>query len=379
MMNQSKHTRFIGTSSIALAVALSACGDLKSPSEVRHVAYTNNGDISAFLAKEMVLLDGNLKTEKSHVRYVGPPEEAMIDQASISADGKVVAIVWYPNMYSDRYSYSEKSTIDVFTAPERQHLMTISTLGNARELKLDPTGNFLAYYDYYIDDNGQAKMALRLYDIATSTLLWTDDQAVFPCAAVFSTDGSEIYSCSHRELPSDDQFRLGQKLVARNARTGEIRFETPSDIGSSQLGLSPDGSRIIAGRVVFPPPVHQPTESIGFWQTSDGQLEKDIPTPSNDVVMYSALSLDGHFAVVLEHYWDVESYFSLMVTDAGGSVLYIRKVEYHGELAFSPDGTRILMSPPIGVDTPQGFTAVFIYDTATGDEVATKTFNADLF
>src|SRR6478752_3152219 len=69
-------TKLLFASPLLLAFA---CGDLKSPTAaVGHVSYKTNGDIAAFLPRDLVTMDGQLAAEKERVPFVGPPAGANI-------------------------------------------------------------------------------------------------------------------------------------------------------------------------------------------------------------------------------------------------------------------------------------------------------------
>jgi hypothetical protein len=119
-------------------------------------------------------------------------------------------------------------------------------------------------------------------------------------------------------------------------------------------------------------------DEIGFWQTSDGALVRTIAAPADSDVLYSAVGVGGRWSAVIAPVTGGDGGRRLLTGDDTGDVGNDRAVDFFGALSFSPDGARLLMSPPLGGTLP-GAPAVIVYDAVTTDEVARHDFGVDAF
>jgi hypothetical protein len=354
---------------LVLALASAACGDLQTPgANVHGAAYTSDGLVTAFLSQDLVRLDGELSAEEARIAYVGPTDGAYIQAEALSADGHVAAIAWAPSETVNVY------TVDVFTAPERELLFSVAGIPSVGALHVDPSGTLVG-----LISNDFGTPVLKVYDVATKTMLWSDDKLV-TYDFTFAPDGSEIYGVRREFLPSGSSSVEFAGLVAWTARSGAVRIrmqdtsfplvtpyqETP--------GVSPDGQRLVSAQQVYSD-AGVASWSITFWSVADGRLLQRVPLPNSAelIVENGAISADGHWAVetVANNPDDSER---ILVGDVAGTILYSRPRTAHGALAFSPDGTRLLMTPPIEPGVP----GLVVYETATGDELASHSFEGAL-
>ena len=300
---------------------------------------------------------------------MGPTEGAFVQAQALSADGHVAAIAWSPSETVTVY------TVDVFTAPGRELLFSITGVPSVVALHVDPTGTLVG-----LIPNDATGQVLKVYDVATKTMLWSDDKLV-TYDFTFAPDGNELYGVRREFLPSGSSSVEFAGLVAWKARSGEIRirmqdtsFPLVTPVQETP-GVSPDGQRLISAQQVYSE-AGVASWSITFWSVADGRLLQRVPLPNSEEMDVSngALSADGHWAVETWGLIDVDNNKRILVGDAAGTILYTRSRTAHGALAFSPDGTRLLMTPPIEPGAP----GLVLYETATGDELASHSFEGAL-
>lgn len=87
--------------------------------------------------------------------------------------------------------------------------------------------------------------------------------------------------------------------------------------------------------------------------------------------MTGAIASTGHWAALI-HNPDSPR---IVVWDPAGAMLNSRPARYHGSLSFSPDGSCLLLTPPVEPGVP----GVVVHDVATGDVVASRRFTVDAF
>jgi hypothetical protein len=354
------------------ALLLLACGDLKSPGgKVSGATYTKDNAVAAFLSRELVTLDGDLQVEQARIPYVGPPDGADIRAQALSADGHVAAIVWAAG------PTTIPNNVDVFTVPERQLLASLTDVSQPVGVRLDATGALLAFVSVAVGSTN-----LEVYDTASGAKLWSFD-TTNGYDPEFSPDGAEIYATAWLPVQSPTGSIMPlQRLVAWNARTGAVRlaidpspsqgtsFDTAPDLMG--VGVSPDGALLISARLAYRG--NTPDWAVTFWSTADGALVRETPFPYSEVSLFDgAISGDGHWAIETSAPGDPDESKQVVVGDASGAILYARRANVHGTLAFSPDGSRLMLTPPI----EPGLPGLIVYDVATGDEVASRSFGSD--
>ena len=200
----------------------------------------------------------------------------------------------------------------------------VRTMGGHRGLVTTPTfspdGRLIA--------SGSLDQAVRVWDVATGTLLRTLDLHEPVWGVYFSPDGSQLLTGSSDrtfKLWSTRSWKLNAVLemepALRNKRNGVPAF-------------SPDGGRIVCG--------FHTDDKIGIWDSRSGRLlaavaEEDarqIMGFSSDGTRFLSYSKDGMVRV-----WDAQSFRALLTlrNDDG--------VQWTG---FTPDGNRILFAAPDG-------------------------------
>jgi hypothetical protein len=335
------------------ALLLLACGDLKTPqAHVGQVRYKTNGDIAAFLPRELVTFDGQLVAEKQRVPFVGPPAGRQVIAESISKDGGIAAVSWGGGT---NCGIEEAA---VFRVVEQELLLKIPC---AQELELSPSGDLLAVVGAYTSPEA-AKV--RVYDVASGRELWSD-QAITN-QFVFSPDGTRLYATTVG----------GSGLGSWDARTGELLMRVPppaappQDLYSMiQVAVSLDGQRLL----VALPHASSFAADYGWFRTSDLLLESIVSqAPNYDMVSALAVSADSQrFATIAHRTAGIPP--RIQMWTSSGSLLYAIDTPFIGELGFSPDGSALVATPYPDPDSP----GVSLFRVSDGGLIASHTFSTD--
>jgi len=341
-----------------------ACGDLKSPTAaVGHVSYKSNGDIAAFLPRDLVTMDGRLAVEKERVPLVGPPAGANIAYQSLSADGGVAAIAWAPNEEVSDYR------VDVFRVSDRTSLLSVPSINQLVGLQLSPAGDLLAVRGKPADSG--VTDGVHVYEIDGGARLWTDGS--LSNQFVFSPDGTRLYGTVG-----------GSELGSWDARTGDVLMRVsppaapPQDLyGMLQLAVSPDGQRLL----VELPRASNDTSDYGWFRTSDLSLESIVSqAPNYDMVSALAVSADGQRFATIAHRTDVTPMPGqagipprIQMWTSSGSLLYAIDTPFIGQLGFSPDGSALVATPYPDPDSP----GVSLFRVSDGGLIASHTFSTN--
>jgi dipeptidyl aminopeptidase/acylaminoacyl peptidase len=369
MTKKNSFRKLVGPSWIALVALASACGDLQSPNApVRHVSYKTNGEIAAFLPRELVTLKGNLQEETARVAFDSPPSEGKtIILDKLSADGQVAVVGWSKSEAWREYPFSEPAvdvTIEAFRLPARDLLLKLD-LPSVSALELSPAGNRIAVM-VPLD----AGLRIDVYALdGTGAMLWSSTEAGYPF--VFSPDGEELYASTPLDPPADG-------LGAFSGVTGVARYKVPLDPGAYTLAVSPDGARLIAASTTAAPILgaSEPFSHFSYLRISDGQAEQTVPqAPDFDVALVMAVSSDGeHWASIAN---DIQHSLapSIQMWNTAGTLLYSLPTSWDMTLAFSPDGQQLVATPDPTSEGP----GVNIYRVSDGELIVTRSFTSDTF
>jgi hypothetical protein len=337
------------------------CGDLESPgAPVEHVTYKTNGDIAAFLSRELVTLDGQLLAEKERVAFVGPPLGANVGYEALSADGEIAAVAW---------SSSEATSdwrVDVFRVSSRAALATVE-LSQIDGLGLSPAGDLLAVHGLVRDDTASQ---LHVYATDGGGALWSDPQMSNPF--VFSPDGTRLYAAGNASLFLADAgtgnlvtFRPGFGMVS------EV-FQTLA------LAASPDGQYLLAAQQSLSTSAY----SYAWFRATNLDALGSLPTVPQATgytsVMSLAVSPDGQrFAAIADYEHPAMPGTSfpprLQMWTSSGTLLYAIDAPFIGDLSFSPDGSTLVATPYPDPDSP----GVSLVRVADGQMIASHTFTTD--
>jgi hypothetical protein len=349
--------KLLSASPLLLAIA---CGDLKSPTTpVQHVSYKTNGDIAAFLPKELVTLDGALVAEKQRAPFVGLPKGGEVVWESLSADGRIAAVAW-----SDGGDGCG-AVAYVFRVVEQELLFTVPCVS---EIALSPPGDLLAVHGY---DQSDGTVEVRVHDVADGRELWASDW--LSNQFVFSPDGTRLYGVTTG----------GSDVQALDSRTGaglaaaSWPKDDPGVSGTSHPAVSADGQYLV---VALSRPDTQ-VRDYGWFGISDMQLERTIPqAPGYDLVSTLAISADGQRFAAIAHRTDVTPMPGvpgipprIQMWTASGELLYAIDAPFIGELAFSPDGSALVATPYPDPDSP----GVSLFRVSDGGLIASHTFSTN--
>jgi WD40 repeat protein len=357
--------RLVGLGQLALVAMGAACGDLQTPTApVRYVAYKSDGEIAAFLPREMVTLKSNLQEDTARVTFEPPPAGGKIIMERLSADGGIAVVAWSADPNWTEYANAGTATnvtVEAFRLPEQELLLSVD-LSNFETLALSPTGNLLAVFIPTFNQSPPFQ-GLEVYAVDGGTLLWSTVDAAPPFA--FSPDGSELYA----------RTVAVNALGAYDGSTGVAQYEVATEPGDFTLAVSPDGAQLITasstdatadGRVA----------QFTFRQLSDGALEQTIPqVPNFDIGTAIAVSSDGeHWAATAD---DLQNSLapSIQMWNTAGTLLYTLPTSWYMTLAFSPDGQQLVATPDPGSNAP----GVSVYNVSDGALLATRSFTADTF
>jgi WD40 repeat protein len=295
---------------------------------LRGVAFSADGRRVCAVTVEGTILTWDV-VPAERKRILREPEGQLDETAACSS---CFAAAWHLSGNQTRIKVWDQTGRNLFS-----HTETAPGLSMVGTLVLSPDGSRVAYTAeaHEVKAGKRTRSGrLRVWEVATGRVVYSDDHAGRCHCFAFSADGRRLAVVRTRDL---DLAALGSRIAVLDLDTGKEVFvrEVP---GYARLSFSPDGQRLAAG--LSPSPLVKREGELLIWDIATGKM---------------LVSRQGFRGWVAEPAWSADSSrlavraeiggsceMHLLAADSGAPVQAPFATHAQVQHAFSPDGQRLV-------------------------------------